>query len=635
MFDTIKIYRNKEISLEEVISQLTSLGYLRQDNVSEEGDFSLKGDTLEIFLVNFNFPVRVEWEFDKIDKIYSFDKTLKKKIIDFDFIIAIPYIKKFKKKKYSEDLPLDAVLRIKKGDFIVHSQYGVAKYLGIKKMKIKDEEDYFFALEYQNKDMLYVSKENAHLIQKYVSFTSKPPKLTRLGSKEWIKTKEKVEKGIKTFAIEILKRQAQRKISGKLSFSADTEWQQMFEKKFPYKLTDDQAKALTEVKADMQTCSCMDRLICGDVGFGKTEIALRAAFKAVMDNKQVAILVPTTLLAYQHYMTFKERVSKFPINVEMLSRFRTSAQQKKIVAGLVDGKIDVIVGTHRMLSKDVAFKDLGLLVVDEEQRFGVTHKERIKNLKVGVDVITLTATPIPRTLYMGLVGIKEISIIKTPPKERLSIQTKTIEFEPKVLAKIIVKEVKRKGQVFFVHNRVESIAKIALKVKKELPDNIRIAVVHGQLSAKEIESTMLKFVNDEIDCLFSTAIVESGIDIPKANTIIINDAHKFGLSDLHQLRGRVGRFNVQAFAYLVVPKRKVISSDATRRLHLIEEFSHLGSGFDIAMSDLELRGAGNILGPQQHGFVWMVGFDLYCRLLKKEINYMRELFAAVENNKKT
>ena len=625
MFDTLKLYIHKEIPQEEVIKKIISLGYRRVTESLEEGDFSLRGDTLEIFPVNFSFPLRVEWEFEVISKIYSFDKALGRKIIDYEFLIIIPHFKKVKRYT-TEDFPLEAVLRIKKGDYVVHSRHGIGKFLGMKKIKVKEREEYFFTIEYQNKDKLYVSKEEAHLIQKYTNLTAKTPRINRLGTKEWVRIKEKASQGIKRYALEILRLEAQREVVGGFKYSADSSWQKDFEESFPYEETKDQLLATVEVKQDMESANCMDRIVCGDVGYGKTEVAMRAAFKAVMDNRQVAFLVPTTILAYQHYTNLSKRVKDFPINVEMLSRFCTPSQQKDIIQKMSDGRVDIVVGTHRLLSEDVKFKDLGLLVIDEEHRFGVEHKERIKKLKSGVDVLSLTATPIPRTLYMSMIGIKSISLIKTPPKDRLAVQTKIIEFDPKVLADIITKELNREGQVFFIHNRIESLPKIEKILKKLLPESVKIGVIHGRLSAHTVEKVMLDFIEGRLDCLLSTAIVESGIDIPQANTIIIDDAYRFGLADLHQLRGRVGRFNVQAHAYMVVPTLKSVSHDAMKRLEMIEEFSHLGSGFEVAMSDLELRGAGNILGKQQHGFVWMVGFDLYCRLLKKEIEYLKEAF---------
>ena len=624
MFETLKIYTHKCISLFDVISKLTDLGYHRVDGIYEEGDFSLKGDTLEIFPTNFGFPLRVEWELDVVSKMYSFDKSLNKKIIDYDFLVIIPHRRRLK--KYSEDIPLDIVLKIKKGDYVVHNRYGIGKFLGVKKLKVKDKEEYYFQIEYADKDILYVSREDAHLVQKYVSFSLKSPKLTKLGSKEWVRAKERAHNGIRKFALELLRIEAQRKLIGGIQFSQDSAWQNTFEEKFIYQETPDQVKATEAVKKDMEQPSCMDRLICGDTGYGKTEVAMRAAFKTVMDAKQVAFLVPTTILAYQHYKNLSERVKDFPVVVEMLSRFRTPYQQRKIIEKLHQGKVDIIVGTHRLLSDDIQFKDLGLLIIDDEHRFGVLAKEKIKKLKVGIDVLTLTATPIPRTLYMGLIGIKEVSLIKTPPKERLAVKTRVLEFSPSLLKEVIMREVKRGGQVFFIHNRIKGIAKIERILKKVLPGDVTIGVVHGRLSSNEIEQVMFQFIERKIDCLLSTAIVESGIDIPWANTIIVNDAHTFGLSDLHQLRGRVGRFNIQAYAYFLVPRLSSLSREARKRLKLLEEFSHLGAGFEVAMSDLELRGAGNLLGLEQHGFIWMIGFDLYCRLLKKDIEYLKETF---------
>jgi len=625
VFNTLKIYKHKELPLKRARAELISLGYRRVDAVSEEGDFTLQGDTLELYPVNFSFPLRIEWEFETISKIYSFDKALNKKVIDYDLLIIIPHLKAAKRYS-SEDLPLEAVLRLKKGDYAVHSRYGIGKFCGAKLLTVKEKEGYYFEIEYDRGDKLYVSKEDAHLVQKYTGFSQKRPHLSRLGSKEWTRIKEKVQKGIKAFALEILKMEAQRKVIGGFKYIADDQWQRKFEKSFPYKETEDQINSTRQVKADMQGAGCMDRIICGDVGYGKTEVAMRAAFKGVQSGKQVAFLVPTTILAYQHYTNLARRLKDFPFYVEMLSRFRTKHEQDEILKKIDQGKIDIIVGTHRLLSDDVSFKDLGLLIIDEEHKFGVTHKEKIKKLKVSIDILSLTATPIPRTLYMGLIGLKGISMIRTPPKARLAVKTKVIEYNINNLKEIIVKELKRGGQVFFIHNRIETIEEIKRSLVKVLPKDAKIGLVHGRLPTQAMEKVMMDFINKKIDCLFSTAIVESGIDIPTANTIIINDAYRFGLADLHQLRGRVGRFNLQAFAYLVIPGARVIPQDAAKRLEHICEFSHLGAGFEVAMTDLELRGAGNILGKEQHGFVWMVGFDLYCRLLKKEIEYLKLAF---------
>jgi len=625
MFDAFKLYIRKEILLDDAVRKIAELGYARQSDTHNEGDFSLKGDTLEIFPVNFNYPLRIEWEFNAVSRIYGFDKLTGRRLVDYEFLIVIPHFKK-SHKYTSEDLPLDAVLKLRESDYVVHTRYGVARFLGMKTMAVAGVEELYFELEYRDGDKMYVSKEEAHLVQKYISLSGKPPKLTKLGTKEWSRIKAKVEEGIKAYALTFLRMEAQRKLIGGFKYALDGDLQKAFEGTFPFKETEDQINATNDVKRDMEAGKCMDRIICGDVGYGKTEVAMRAAIKVVGDSKQVAFLVPTTVLAYQHYLNLTKRLKDFPVRVEMLSRFRTKAQQDVSVKELAQGKIDIIVGTHRLLSKDIAFKDLGLLIIDEEHRFGVEHKEVIKKMKVGIDVLTLTATPIPRTLYMGLTGIKDISLMKSPPPERLAVKTKLIDFSIDRLAKIIIDEVVRGGEVFVVNNRIETIFPLADKLRKALPEKIKMGVIHGRLPAKTIENVMRDFIDKKLNCLVSTAIVESGIDITSANTIIINNAHTFGLADLHQLRGRVGRREVQAFAYLVVPKIATVPSDALKRLQLVEDFSHLGAGFEIAMSDLELRGAGNILGREQHGFVWMVGFDLYCRLLKKEIEYLREAF---------
>jgi transcription-repair coupling factor (superfamily II helicase) len=624
MFDTFKLYTRKAISLDEAVKQISALGYNRHSAVSAEGDFSLKGDTLEIFPVNFNYPLRVEWQFDEIEKIYSFDKSNNQKIIGYDLLIIIPFSKH--KKYKSEDLPLDAVLRIKPGDYVVHSRYGIAKFIGMKNMPINGKDEYYFDLEYADKDKMYVSKEEAHLVQRYVNFGVKGPKLTKLGTKEWSRLKERVEAGIKTYALAFLRMEAQRQLIGGTAYSKDGELQRAFEETFPYEETEDQINAIADVKRDMENGICMDRIICGDVGYGKTEVAMRAAVKAVNDGKQVAFMVPTTVLAYQHYLNFSARSKDLPFTVEMLSRFRTPAQQDKIISNVFEGKVDIVIGTHRLLSKDIRFKDLGLLIIDEEHKFGVEHKELLKKMKIGIDVLTLSATPIPRTLYMGITGVKNISLMKVPLPGRMSVHTELMEFNVAKLSTAISREIDRGGEVFVVNNRIESIFDLATKLKAALPQKVKVAVIHGRLPAKDIENAMRDFIDKKINCLISTAIVESGIDIVSANTMIINNAQSFGLADLHQLRGRVGRKDVQAHAYLVVPSIGALAPDARRRLELVEDFSHLGAGFEIAMNDLELRGAGNILGHEQHGFVWMVGFDLYCRLLKKEIEYLREAF---------
>jgi transcription-repair coupling factor (superfamily II helicase) len=408
------------------------------------------------------------------------------------------------------------------------------------------------------------------------------------------------------------------------TYSPDTDWQKQFESTFPYIETPGQIKATQEVKADMESPKPMDRLLCGDVGYGKTEVAMRASFKALMDNKQVAYLVPTTILAEQHYQNFSQRLRDFPINIQMLSRFKTKTQQKEIVGGIAEGSVDIVIGTHRLLSDDVKFKDLGLVIRDEEQRFGVKAKEKLKALRLTCDVLTLTATPIPRTLYMSLMAAKDLSVINTPPQNRLPIKTIVIEYDEDLIRQAILRELDRKGQVYFVHNRIQDIEKVKEKITKLLPPDIKIAVGHGQMPANVLEKVMLDFLKAQIDVLVCTMIIESGIDIPNVNTIIINNAHHFGLSDLHQLRGRVGRFDKPAYAYCMVPKKEMLDTDAKRRLQAIQEYSELGAGFKIAMEDLEIRGAGNLLGVEQHGFIASVGFDLYCRLLREAVGSLKK-----------
>jgi transcription-repair coupling factor (superfamily II helicase) len=421
-------------------------------------------------------------------------------------------------------------------------------------------------------------------------------------------------------AIDLLKIQAMRRALGGFSFAKDTDWQADFEKTFAYQETIDQDKATANTKSDMESCFPMDRLLCGDVGYGKTEVAMRAAFKCVTNNKQVAFLVPTTILAEQHTQNFKKRLKDFPVRVEMLSRFKTAGEQKAIIADVAQGSVDIVIGTHRLLSKDMQFKDLGLVVIDEEQRFGVKAKERLKELRALVDVLTLTATPIPRTLYMALMGAKDISVINTPPENRMAIETHVVSYDEVLLKQAMERELRRGGQVFFVHNRVEDIEDVKEDVVRLSPRDARVAFAHGQMASKVLEQIMLDFINGAIDVLVATTIIESGIDVPNANTIIVNNADCFGLADLHQLRGRVGRFTKRAYAYFVVDARKVLSTEARKRLEAIHEYSALGSGFKIAMEDLEIRGAGNLLGLQQHGHIMAVGFDLYCRMLRDSVS---------------
>jgi len=536
-------------------------------------------------------------------------------------VIVLPCIKS-RPARYSsffEEAPLHSFIDLEKKDYVVHIKHGIGRYLGIERIKVKDEEKDHLSIEYANNEMLYVPIDKAHLVQKYISFEGRSPRLYRLGSGEWKRIKEKTRKGLLKVALDLLEIQAKRQTSSGFKFSKDTDWQKQFEANFEFDETLDQINVNKKVKEDMESSRPMDRLLCGDVGYGKTEVAMRACFKATMDNKQVAFLVPTTILAEQHYQNFLKRLEDFPIKVAMLSRFKTKAEQKKIIEELAQGKIDIVIGTHRLLSDDIVFKRLGLIIIDEEQKFGVRAKEKLKKVRLTVDILTLTATPIPRTLYMSLMGAKDISVINTPPQNRIPIDTRVEEFSKDLIKSAIQKEISRKGQVFFIHNRVEDIEEVEDLVKDLSGDSVRVDFAHGQMSAKLLEKVMLSFLNGQTEILVSTNIIESGIDVPNANTIIVNNADNFGLSDLHQLRGRVGRFNRKAYAYFLIPKNKPINQDAHKRLEAIEEYSELGAGFKIAMEDLEIRGAGNLLGTEQHGYIMAVGFDLYCRLIRQVI----------------
>ena len=512
---------------------------------------------------------------------------------------------------------------VQPGDFVVHIEHGIGRFHGLIKMPVDGVDREYLQVEYAKGDQLYVPVHQADRLARFVGAGDAVPAMHRLGTTEWEQLKQRAKRAVAEIADDLLELYAAREVVQGHAFSPDAAWQHELEASFPYIETEDQLVAIEAVKQDMEQARPMDRLICGDVGYGKTEVALRAAFKAIMDSKQVAILVPTTVLAQQHYTNFSRRLAAFPISVAMLSRFQTSAQQDRVLSGLANGSVDLVIGTHRLLSNDVALKDLGLLIVDEEQRFGVAHKERIKQLRTEVDVLTLTATPIPRTLHMSLTGVRDLSTIDTPPEERLPIKTFLGDFDETLVRQAILREIDRNGQVFFVHNRVQGIELIAAKVGKIVPE-VRIAIAHGQMPERELSAVMLAFAEGDYDVLVCTSIIESGLDIPNANTIIINRADMFGLAQLYQLRGRVGRSAVRAYAYLLVDKYKSLSEEARRRLEAIQEASELGAGFRIAMHDLEMRGAGELLGARQHGHIAAVGFDLYTRLLAQAVQEARE-----------
>ncbi len=526
--------------------------------------------------------------------------------------------KKKKKKNYSGSRIQDfAELSI--GDFVVHEKHGLGIYRGIEKVEVDRIVKDYIKIEYRGGSNLYIPATQLDCLQKYSGAdASKAPKLNKLGTQEWNKTKSKVRGAVKNIAKELVELYAVRQEKEGYVCGPDTVWQREFEEMFPFEETEDQLSAIEDAKRDMESTRIMDRLICGDVGYGKTEVALRAAFKEVQESRQVAYLAPTTILAQQIYNTFVQRMKEFPVRVELLCRFRTPAQQKKAIEDLKKGQVDVIIGTHRILSKDVQFKNLGLLIVDEEQRFGVTHKEKIKQLKKDVDVLTLTATPIPRTLHMSLIGIRDMSVLEEPPMDRMPIQTYVMEYDEETVREAINRELRRGGQVYYVYNRVTDIADVALRIAKLVPD-ARVDFAHGQMSERELENVMYSFVNGDIDVLVSTTIIETGLDISNVNTMIIHDSDRYGLSQLYQLRGRIGRSNRTAYAFLMYRKNVMLKETAEKRLAAIREYTDLGSGFKIAMRDLELRGAGNLLGAQQHGHMNAVGYDLYCKMLNEAV----------------
>jgi len=525
--------------------------------------------------------------------------------------------------KGKEALTLKEIYDLQPGDFVTHIDHGVGRFDGLETIDNHGKEQEAIRLVYDNGDLLYVSIHSLHRIAKFVGKEGIPPKLNRLGTNNWTRLKERTKKKVKDIAKDLIKLYAERKTANGFAFTQDSYLQHELEASFIYEDTPDQYKSTQDAKLDMEKEYPMDRLVCGDVGFGKTEVAIRTAFKAVTDSKQVAVLVPTTILALQHYKTFKKRLEDFPVNIEYINRFKTRKEQTKIIKDLHDGKLDILIGTHKLISKDIVFKDLGLLIIDEEQKFGVAVKEKLKQLKINVDTLTLTATPIPRTLQFSLMGARDMSVINTPPPNRIPINTELCGFSEEVISNAINYEVSRNGQVFFVHNRVKNIKDVADMIQKFCP-GVKIGIGHGQMEGPKLEKVMLDFIEGEFDVLVATTIVENGLDIPNANTIIINDAQNFGLSDLHQLRGRVGRANKKAFCYLLSPPLSTLTQEARKRLKALEEFSSLGSGFNIAMRDLDIRGAGNLLGGEQSGFISDIGYEMYHKILDEAMLELRE-----------
>ena len=531
-------------------------------------------------------------------------------------------VRKKRKRKTYEGRKIQSFSELKVGDYVVHENHGIGIYQGIEKIEVDKTAKDYMKISYAQGGNLYIPATQLDLIQKYASADAKKPRLNRLGTQEWSRTRTRVRGAVREIARDLVALYAARQEQDGYVYGEDTVWQKEFEEMFPFEETEDQLLAIESVKQDMESHKIMDRLICGDVGYGKTEIAIRAAFKAVQENKQVVYLVPTTILAQQHYNTFVQRMKEFPVRVDLMCRFRTAAQQKKTIEDTKRGLVDIIIGTHRVLSDDLKFKDLGLLIIDEEQRFGVQHKEKIKKLKENVDVLTLTATPIPRTLHMSLIGIRDMSVLEEAPEERLPIQTYVMEYNDEMVREAIERECARQGQVYYVYNRVEDIAEVTARIQRLVPE-VTVAFAHGQMREHELEKIMYGFINREIDVLVSTTIIETGLDIPNVNTMIIHDADRLGLSQLYQLRGRVGRSNRMAYAFLLYRKDKLLKEVAEKRLSAIREFTDLGSGFRIAMRDLEIRGAGNLLGAEQHGHMEAVGYDLYCKMLNEAVKHLK------------
>ncbi len=620
---------NAEIGIGQLEELLVGLQYQKRDYVALPGEFAMRGGVVDIYPVTYRLPVRVQFQGDIPVQIRDFSLATGESTATFEEVFLIQVSEMFRKKlrRMEERLetfePVAGTQDLERGDLVVHLKYGIGRFLGTKVIQMQGVKTRCMAIEYAEREILYLSVEEP--VERYIGGSGTGPKLTKLNTQEWERIKHRTRTALHKVAKDLLEIQAKRSLSQGLAFPKDTPWQKEFEKEFPFEETPGQKRAIEEVKRDMESTGPMDRLLCGDVGYGKTEVAMRTAFKAVMGGKQVAFLVPTTILAEQHYVLLKERAKNFPVTVELLSRFQSLKEQKSIVKSLQEGATDVVIGTHRLLSKDIRFKDLGLVIIDEEQRFGVRHKEKLKQMRTQVDVLTLTATPIPRTLHMALLGVRDMSVIDTPPKSRMPVETFVMEYHENIIKQAIERELARKGQVYFVHNRVQSIERVHERMREILP-GVRFGVMHGQMPVEELETVMKEFLRAKIDCLISTCIVESGIDIPNVNTLLVDRADCFGLADLYQLRGRVGRFKEkrQAYAYFLIPKNWVMTQDAQKRLLAIEKFTQLGSGFKIAMEDLEIRGAGNLLGHEQSGFIQAVGFDLYCRMLKKAVEEQKK-----------
>ncbi|HEX9780325.1 MAG TPA: DEAD/DEAH box helicase [bacterium] len=615
MLEYCRLYVGLERPPAQLLGELAAFEYRRVDEVADPGEMAARGGTLDVFPATFESPIRLEFQGNRIASIRSFNPKSFETLGRHSFVVVLP---RGVRVRPSLEVPFEAFVDLREGDNAVHLHHGIGRYVRRTTIPGPQGPHEVLELEYAGGDRLYVPVEQVHLVQAYAAFGARRPKLHKLGGAAWEREKAKAYAGAWLYAKTVLDLQARRLALPGYAFPPDADWQALFEEAFPYRETPDQAAAVRDVKRDMEQPRPMDRVLLGDVGYGKTEVALRAAFKAVTAHKQVALLVPTTILAYQHARTVRARVRDFPVRVEVLSRFQSERQQQEALAALSSGACDIVIGTHRLLSPDVRFRDLGLVIVDEEQRFGVKDKEHLKEWRTQVDMLTLSATPIPRTLYLALVGARDLSLIATPPENRHPIRTEIAEDDDEAMRSWIGREVGRGGQIFVVHNRVASIWRVARRIG-ELMGELRVGVGHGQMHEDELEGVMLAFIEGRLDVLVTTTIIESGIDIPNANTLIVHRAETFGLADLYQLRGRVGRFDRQAYAYLVVPKRRTLTRDARKRLEVLAEHTELGAGFKVAMEDLKIRGAGNLLGVEQSGHITAVGFDLYCRLLRQAV----------------
>lgn len=620
----LKLSINETYSFSELVARLVAMGYQRVDLVVDHGEMAVRGGIVDIYPFNQITPLRLEFLDDLLESIRSFNIVSQRSISSIKETIILSFqpqaLLLVRDKDF--DIAEDHLLAdFKTDDYVVHENYGVGLFAGLIRMRTGKIEGEYYHLKYRGSEEVFVPIEQSKLLHKY-SAGERHPQLSSIGDRSWQKAKSKAKSSAKNIAFDLFNLYRQRSLTPGHAFREDSEEQLLMEKDFIYEETRDQLRVIEEVKSDMERSQPMDRLVCGDVGYGKTEIAIRAAFKAAYEGRQVALLAPTTILVDQHYLNLKLRFEQYGLKVEMISRFRSPAENKAIIKKIAAGNVDVVIGTHRLIQKDVIFKNLGLLIIDEEQRFGVEHKEYIKKIKTGVDILTLSATPIPRTLYLSLSGTRDLSILETAPENRHPIKTILSEYDETLIKNALKLELARNGQIFFLHNNIAEIGSIATTLQALVPE-LKVLIAHGRMPKEVLEKTIISFVNGDADLLLCTTIIENGIDIPRANTIIVNNADHFGLSQLHQIRGRVGRSTLKAYAYFLYDKNKALNPDAEKRLHALKEFAALGVGYRIALRDLEIRGAGNILGAQQSGHVQTIGFTLYCKLLEESIRELK------------